>query len=1063
MVGCYGEEENDKKYNSSIDEFINEIKFYSVHHKPDPDCFCLSPNFLLEEERFDTAFNYLGNINYFTSLIQPYYNKEKNIYSYMLPDWFGNFSSFSITQYIFGFIEQAIMIKYILNNFIKKKNKNYKTNSSIFSLIDDENLNDIFNDRKMVINYINLNYSEKNSKKQLVNDSKIENIFNKYSNYDKVLFFKELRKDINYRNLGSSLLIQPFYGNNSNYIFNTLYDGIYSSTNNRYEQLNKLKLNEIKCKINEVIDRTDNISFIDYLLFQNFKEIWDIEYFINFELIEYFIYILKKQNENDLLKLKEEKKPSKKRRKKKKKNNNEVENNINDVTEVNNNIDKNDDDDKKGKENEFHLFNIELECYKELFKQDEEKLLYVPYYFSNNLELKNLYKKKFNNKLKIIEKKNNKKQDKEEIINYIRNEFLLKYIINKVTCLQPDNYVSFFGNNDKKIINNVIEDNPSKISGLKLRKPKNNRNSPSGENFGTITINLNPNRIINKNETSNNSDNDNNNNVSGNDNDNNKDKINEKNKIITKDNKIRINSKDKKRMNNLINKTEEKKEKITNTNNTDSINEYSISESSNQNNNSESKIKNDINNKNIHKKREKSPNKFFLFDTVKNKNKKKKKSKPKNNINSEINLSQNIKSSKLNGDLSFNEKLHNSILKNEKKVNNILQLLIKYKNFCIEEIKKLIKKTYDDLIYDYSIDLYGSFITGLMIEASDIDIRIKLNNCKNTDFENYFFTLYYKLEEEKKFETITPISTASVPAIKLVINIEKFITNQKELETEFNRFKQLARFKNYLFDKNELLQIKIDITFIINKIKNNNNKNENNLEIVNKTQNDKLNLNSINVEENNNQNELSSISYIKTQLEEYPEIKPILMILKRYFYIKKMNSSFEGGLSSYNLFLLILSFAKYQSTYNSNSNEKNNLGYFLIKFLEFFGKIFDFKNYLININSPYIYLNNYDTYNCGKSLMILDPLTGFNASKSSFKIDEIQKTFLSAYNFFEKEKINCENEIDKNETNDKRNHDKNNNFEVILGLSKIHKNDYNKKNDKENKINSNIIDKFFCT
>ena len=1062
MVDCYGEEENDKKYNSSIDEFINEIKFFSVHHKPDPDCFCLSPNFLLKEERFDTTFNYLGNINYFTSLIQPYYNTEKNIYSYMLPDWFANFCSFSITQYIFGFIEQAIMIKYILNNFIKKKNKNYKKNSAIFSLIDDENLNDIFNDRKMVINYININYTEKNSKKQLVNDSKIENIFTKYSNYDKFLFFKEFRKDINYKNLGSSLLVQPFYGNSNNYIFNTLYDGLYSSASNRYESLNKMKLNEIKCKINEIIDRTDNITFIDFLLFQNFKEIWDIEYFINFGLIEYFIYIFKKQNENDLLKLKEEKKPSKKRRKKKKKNNNEVENNINDKAEINNNTDRIDDYDRKSKENENNLFKIELECYKELFKEDEEKLLYVPYYLSNNLELKNLYKKKFNNKLKIIEK-NNKKHDKKEIINYIRNEFLLKYIINKVVYLPPDNYVSFFGNNNK-IINNNIEDKPSKISGLKLRKSTNKSNFSSEDNFGTITINLNPNRIINRNESSNNIDNDNNDDNDVNDKNSNKDKLNGENKIINKYNKIRINSREKKRMNNLINKTEEKSENINNINNTNNTNnnDYSISESSNTNNNSDSKIKNNNNNKSIHKKREKSQNIFFLFDTVKNKNKNKKKSNPKNNIKSEKSISQNIKFTKINGDLSFNENLHNSILKNEKKVNNILQLLIKYKNYCIEEIKKLIKKTYDDLIYDYSIGLYGSFITGLMIEASDIDIRIKINNCKNIDFEKYFFTLYNKLEEEKNFETITPISTASVPVIKLVINIEKFIANQKELKTEFNRFKQLARFKDYLFDKNELLQIKIDITFIINKIKNNN-KNENNLEIANKTQHDKLNINSINDEENKNQNELSSVSYIKSQLEEYPEIKPILMLLKRYFNIKKMNSSFEGGLSSYNLFLLILSFAKYQNIYNSNSNEKHNLGYFLIQFLEFFGKIFDFKNYLININSPYIYLNNYDEYSRGKSLMILDPLTGFNASKSSFKIDEIQNTFLSAYNFFEKEKINYENEVDKNETNDKRNHDKNNKFEVILGLAKIHKNDYNKKNDKGNKVNSNIIDKFFCT
>ena len=93
-------------------------------------------------------------------------------------------------------------------------------------------------------------------------------------------------------------------------------------------------------------------------------------------------------------------------------------------------------------------------------------------------------------------------------------------------------------------------------------------------------------------------------------------------------------------------------------------------------------------------------------------------------------------------------------------------------------------------------------------------------------------------------------------------------------------------------------------------------------------------------------------------------------------------------------------------------------------------------------------------------MIILDPLTGLNASKSSYKIWEIQKMFLNAYNFFEKEKINYENEIIKNERNDKRDNDKKNNYEVILGLSKVSKHDIIKKN-KENKMNTNIIDKFF--
>jgi DNA polymerase sigma len=479
------------------------------------------------------------------------------------------------------------------------------------------------------------------------------------------------------------------------------------------------------------------------------------------------------------------------------------------------------------------------------------------------------------------------------------------------------------------------------------------------------------------------------------------------------------------------------------------MNENNIKNNNKNNSNSQNKKNN--------KKREKSPSIFFLFDTVKNKNKKKPKSKSPNNIKSEINdhfaisfISSNNKSLNIN---TFYEKLHNNILKNDKKVDNILQSLTKIKNYCIEEIKNIIKITYDDIRNYYSIDLYGSFTTGLMIEASDIDIRIKINECKKKDFEKYFFSLYNKLKDENKFENIIPISTANVPVIKLLLNIEKFIASKKDLEKDFSKFKQLSLFKNFIFDKKELLQIKIDITFIINYYQNNNN------EIFDKFQNDKLNINN----SINNNNEISSISYVKKQMEEYPEIKPVLRLLKRYFYIKKMNSCFEGGLSSYSLFLLILSFAKYQKIFNVNQNKIINLGIFLIQFLEFFGKIFDFKNHLININSPYIYeINNNISYKSGKTLIILDPLTGLNASKSSYKIGEIQKMFINGLDFFEKERIVYENELIK-EKNDKRDNDKNNNFEVILGLTKIQKNDYFKKNKKDNKNCLNIIDKFFAT
>ena len=109
---------------------------------------------------------------------------------------------------------------------------------------------------------------------------------------------------------------------------------------------------------------------------------------------------------------------------------------------------------------------------------------------------------------------------------------------------------------------------------------------------------------------------------------------------------------------------------------------------------------------------------FFLFDTVKNKNKKKPKSKsPKNNKHFALSF------------ISSNDKSY------------IQHSWTNIKNYCIEEIQNIIKLAYDDIRNNYSIDLYGSFTTGLMIEASDIDIRIRINDCKKKISKNIF--LYY--------------------------------------------------------------------------------------------------------------------------------------------------------------------------------------------------------------------------------------------------------------------------------------------------------------------------------
>ena len=1010
----FDEEEN--TFNANSDEFLYGIKFYSVHNNPFPDCFCLSQYLLLQEVKFDTTFSSYGNCDYFGSLIIPYYNNEKKMYSYYLPNWLTPSKDFTITQYIFAFIEQVIMIKFLLNNDLTNNNKkNIEKEATIFSLINDNHLNKIFIERKDIINYINNKYNDPELKKKIVDDAKIEKMLKDVLNDGKIRSKKEILKnscsDKKNNGYGSSTFTKSHSGFKNNNLY-AVCNKINNYLNKNTEEQNNYMIRKIKRNLNEIIERKDNIYnnilFIDYLWFQNFNSLWENEYFIYNKLIEYIINKFTEVNYNDLIK--EETALKKKRRKKKKKNQNQISEKIENNTNNNDNndnidiIEKNENNDIK-KNNAIDLNKIELDCYNELFKEKEkEKLLYIPYYFSVNSDLKDKYEKIKENKIKLIEL-NNKSLDTKEIYNYIKNEFLLKFIIDKVIHSLHEKYVTFSDSGNKEIVN----ENKKIYENLK-------ENRINEEEI-----------IIDKK----------------------KDELIEENINNNKEIKIRIKSTGKQDKNNILSRSEKK---IPNNNEST---ENNIINSNININNIKDKIKSNSNNsnknnKNTKKKREKSPNIFFLFDTMKNKNKRKPKSKSPNNIKTEKNnnlelsfIPSNNKSSIIYKDyhLYFLEKLHNNILNNDKKVDNILQPLIKIKNYCIEEIKKIIKSTYDSNIKDYTINLYGSFVTGLMIETSDIDIRIKINEYNSNDFNQYFISLSNKLKDVNKFENITPISTASVPVIKLLINIEKFIQGIKELEEDFINFKQLNIYKNYLFDKKELLQMKIDITFIINDYQKNNNE----LGINNKI--DKLIINM------NSNNELSSVLFIKKQLEEYPEIKPIIRLLKRYFYTKKMNSSFEGGLSSYNLFLLILSFAKYQKYFNINQNQLINLGAFLIQFLEFFGKNFDFKNYLININSPCIYESiNSNIYQSGKSLIILDPLTGINASKSSYKINEIQKMFLNAFDYFEKESNIFENGFIKQPY---AKHDNKN--ENILGLTK------NSKKNKKDKICANIIDKFFSS
>ena len=322
---------------------------------------------------------------------------------------------------------------------------------------------------------------------------------------------------------------------------------------------------------------------------------------------------------------------------------------------------------------------------------------------------------------------------------------------------------------------------------------------------------------------------------------------------------------------------------------------------------------------------------------------------------------------KHNNNLSPYSFIPNDILELSKEILDYKIKVNKNKEFLQQIKEKYIKNMYEQIniiLIDEKVDFlcsfYGSTISGLSIENSDIDILVKLRENKNE--KNYIHNIMEKLVDNLKKKkinyvtTINPIFSASVPVIKL----ECDLSNDESFSHEINNL-----LKKCEVSYNDITKLYFDITFF---------------------------------EVENEQNKIPSelmIDYIKEYTIIYPEIIDIIYIMKRFLFIRKLNKSYQGGISSYSLFLLTLAFVKDKNHSNNyNNNYEISIGSLLIEYLYFYTN-FNFYNNVIQPNQDdNIFSIIEDEPNFKKSnLNIIDPITGLNVAKSTFKIEEIQKAF----------------------------------------------------------------------
>jgi Poly(A) RNA polymerase, mitochondrial-like, central palm domain/Cid1 family poly A polymerase len=79
-----------------------------------------------------------------------------------------------------------------------------------------------------------------------------------------------------------------------------------------------------------------------------------------------------------------------------------------------------------------------------------------------------------------------------------------------------------------------------------------------------------------------------------------------------------------------------------------------------------------------------------------------------------------------------------------------------------------------------------------------------------------------------------------------------------------------------------------------------------------------------------------AVELVRGYIDEYPAVRPLAIVLKQFLAERALNNTYTGGLSSYCLVLILVSFLKF------NAQPGDNLGTLLLNFLTFFGTQFDF-------------------------------------------------------------------------------------------------------------------------
>ncbi|XP_039959379.1 non-canonical poly(A) RNA polymerase protein Trf4-1 [Bactrocera tryoni] len=152
----------------------------------------------------------------------------------------------------------------------------------------------------------------------------------------------------------------------------------------------------------------------------------------------------------------------------------------------------------------------------------------------------------------------------------------------------------------------------------------------------------------------------------------------------------------------------------------------------------------------------------------------------------------------------------------------------------------------------------------------------------------------------------------------------------------------------------------------------------------------------------NMQSGVQSAELIKKYKQEFPLLAKLVLVLKQFLLQRDLNEVFTGGISSYSLILMCISFLQLHPL--QIDHDKANLGVLLLEFFELYGRKFNYMKIGISIKNGGRYIPKEDLQremidgHRPSLLCIEDPLTpGNDIGRSSYGALQVKQAFEYAY------------------------------------------------------------------